>query len=173
MTWRALSMARSILWKKMALMLLSINLFAVLFFCTCLRAQEDAYVDARIGSEPARKISSGKASGGIVGCGDGCTVPESVKVEVVSLISLLKGFHLDSGDSYVHFVDHSPGDDDRSLVPVRSLEWTIQVINTSQKILSIPTSLSWSREIEKSGNGESAMELRVDLFGKLHWQGRS
>ena len=144
-------------------------LLAMLFFCAFLYAQEDAYVDARKGSEPERKASAGKASGGVMGCGHGCTVPETVKVEIVKLVAL-EGVSFDSREWYVLPVNSVPEYSDSARASGRAVEWTMRIVNVSQQSLYIPTSLSWSSEVKKMGKRDAVVNLGVSLFGSCFGQ---
>lgn len=166
---RALSMGLSILRTRAGLIPLVTSGLAAALLSVCLYAQEDAYVDARLGSQPEQKVYGGIGYGGGMGCGTGCAAKDPVKVELLKMIALDIA-PAQNIEWTARIVNKSPEDlaNDAALPrhSIRTLDWTIQITNTTQSTLYFPTSLSWSGNTRQVENKNKVLRLNLDLFAK-------
>ncbi len=128
-----------------------LSFVALILLCACIHAQEDAYIDARAGSEPRPKFDRGMGSGGGMGCGDGCKVEEPVKIELTKMIAT-DSVPPESADWYP------------KIQSARTVEWTVRITNQTKKPLYIPTSLSWSGEERREGKSQAVLDLSISLW---------
>jgi hypothetical protein len=151
----------------MAAMLRALSLIAAVVLGVAAKAQEVGYIDTRRGSEPEKKVVGGSGSGGSLGCGAGCVPQKTLKVEIVKLIALdltptKVGQSTEKpADGSDQRTTNGDGADNDSL---RTVEWTIRIINTSQNIVFAPSSLSWSVDSRPLGAGQTIRRLSISTF---------
>jgi hypothetical protein len=131
-----------------------------------LRAQEDAYVDARSGAQPRPDAERGIGYGGGIGCGHACMDQDPIEIELVKMIaidtappqSMILSKHIRSR-SIADTLD-VPVSDSR---PLRTVEWVARITNRGHQTLYFPTSLLWSGDEQQIGKMHVVLELSLSL----------
>jgi hypothetical protein len=148
-------------------MLRALSLIAATVLSVAAGAQEVGYIDTRSGSQTEKKVVGGSGSGGNLGCGAGCVPQKTLKVEIVKLVAL----DLTPTD-VVQWTEKLPDGPDQQTTngegvdndSLRTVEWTIRIINTSQHIVFAPSSLSWSADSRPLGAGQTIRRLSISAF---------